>query len=82
MCGICGFVGTGSKSTLVNMMEKMIHRGPDDKGVYFNNNDQNALENILDSNLKTVSKIPELKAKINIFKDNFPKIINFVKNFN
>ncbi len=49
---------------------------------YFNNNDQNALENILDSNLKTVSKIPELKAKINIFKDNFPKIINFVKNFN
>lgn len=49
---------------------------------YFNNNDQNTLESILDSNLKKVSKIPELKSKINIFRDNFPKIINFVKNFN
>ena len=40
MCGICGFVGNGSKSILVNMREKMVHRGPDDKGIFFNNKDQ------------------------------------------
>jgi len=49
---------------------------------FFNNNDQNQLEKILDTNLKRVSKIPELKSRINIFRDNLPKIIKFVKNFN
>lgn len=48
---------------------------------FFNNQDQDELENILDACLKTVSKIPELKSKINIFKDSFPKIFKFVKNF-
>ena len=48
---------------------------------FFNNNDQDELEKILDNDLKRVSKIPELKSKINIFKDSFPKIFKFVKNF-
>ena len=34
---------------------------------FFNNNNQNELENLLDLNLKRVAKIPELKSKINIF---------------
>ena len=46
---------------------------------YFNNNDQKALENLLDVNLKRVAKIPELKSKLNIFKEYVPKIFKFVK---
>ena len=47
---------------------------------FFNNNNQQELEHILDVNLKRVSKIPELKSKIKIFKDYFPKAMKFVKN--
>ena len=47
---------------------------------FFNNNNQKELENILDKSLKRVSKIPEIKSKIKIFKDYLPKIANFVKN--
>ena len=46
---------------------------------FFNNEDQKALENLLDENLKRVSKIPELKSKLNMFKEYFPKIVKFVK---
>ncbi len=49
---------------------------------FFNNNNQNELENLLDLNLKRVAKIPELKSKINIFKEYLPKFMNFVKNTN
>ena len=42
---------------------------------FFNNNDQKTLEKILDANLKRVSRIPELKSKISIFKINFPSIL-------
>lgn len=49
---------------------------------FFNNNDQEALESLLDQNLKRVSKIPELKSKLNFFIENFPKILNFVKTHN
>ena len=45
---------------------------------FFNNNDQQALENLLDANLKRVAKIPELKSKLNIFKKYLPKILKFV----
>ena len=48
---------------------------------FFNNNDQSTLEKNLDADLKKVSKIPELKSKVNIVKDYFPNIIKFVKNF-
>ena len=48
---------------------------------FFNNNDQVELEFILDTNLKRVSRIPELKSKLNIFKGSFPKILKFIKNF-
>ena len=48
---------------------------------FFNNNNQSILEKNLDADLKKVSKIPELKSKVNIFKDYFPNIIKFVKNF-
>ena len=48
---------------------------------FFNNNDQSTLEKNLDADLKKVSKIPELKLRLNIFKDYFPNIIKFVKNF-
>ena len=47
---------------------------------FFNNNNQTLLENLLDSSLKRVSKIPELKTKFNIFKDYLPQAIKFVKN--
>ena len=49
---------------------------------FFNNNDQEALEALLDENLRRVSKIPEIKSKLNIFKKYFPKIIKFVRNSN
>lgn len=47
---------------------------------FFNNNNQEELENILDESLKRVSKIPEIKSKLKIFKDYIPKIASFVKN--
>jgi len=47
---------------------------------FFNNNNQEELEKILDESLKRVSKIPEIKSKLKIFKDYLPKIANFVKN--
>ena len=49
---------------------------------FFNNNNQNELENLLDLNLKRVAKIPELKSKINIVKEYLPKFMKFVKNTN
>jgi ubiquinone biosynthesis protein COQ9 len=74
----------GDTSTDFNFYTKRLILG----GIYtrialffFNNNDQNELENILDTNLRRVSNIPKLKSKINIFKDSFPKILKFVKNF-
>jgi len=48
---------------------------------FFNNNDQSTLEKNLDADLKKVSKIPELKSKLNIIKNYFPNILKFVKNF-
>ena len=47
---------------------------------FFNNNNQKMLEDLLDSNLKRVSKIPEIKTKLNILKDYIPKAVKFVKN--
>ena len=47
---------------------------------FFNNNNQEELENILDESLKRVSRIPEIKSKLKIFRDFLPKIANFVKN--
>ena len=47
---------------------------------FFNNNNQEELENILDESLTRVSKIPEIKSKLKIFKDDLPKISKFVKN--
>ena len=47
---------------------------------FFNNNNQEELENILDESLKRVSKIPEIKSKLKIFKDYLPKIATIVKN--
>ena len=47
---------------------------------FFNNNNQQDLEHLLDVNLQRVAKIPELKSKIKIIKDYFPKAMKFVKN--
>ena len=47
---------------------------------FFNNNNQQELESLLDVNLKRVAKIPELKSKIKIIKDYFPKAMKFAKN--
>ena len=47
---------------------------------FFNNNNQQDLEHLLDVNLQRVAKIPELKSKIRIIKDYFPKAMKFVKN--
>ncbi|MBU0516626.1 MAG: asparagine synthase (glutamine-hydrolyzing) [Proteobacteria bacterium] len=35
MCGICGFVGRGDEGVLAAMVDALAHRGPDDRGVYF-----------------------------------------------
>jgi len=47
---------------------------------FFNNNNQEELENIIDESLKRVSKIPEIKSKLKIFTEYFPKVAKFVKN--
>ena len=47
---------------------------------FFNNNNQEELENILDDSLQRVSKIPEIKSKLKIFTEYFPKVAKFVKN--
>jgi len=47
---------------------------------FFNNNNQEELENILDESLQRVSKIPEIKSKLKIFKEYLPKVAKFVKN--
>ena len=49
---------------------------------FFNNDDQNGLEKILDEDLKRVSKIPEIKSKFKIFKEYIPKFAKFIKNSN
>ena len=49
---------------------------------FFNNDNQQELESLLDENLKRVSKIPEIKSKLSILKEYFPKILKFVKNSN
>jgi len=49
---------------------------------FFNNDNQQSLEDLLDENLKRVSKIPEIKSKLNVFKEYFPKIIKFVRSSN
>tara|TARA_B100001094_G_C17973867_1_gene691737 strand:+ start:285 stop:926 length:642 start_codon:yes stop_codon:yes gene_type:complete len=47
---------------------------------FFNNNSQEALEKVLDSSLKKVTKIPELKSKFKLFTNSFPKVFKFIKN--
>ncbi len=49
---------------------------------FFNNDNQEDLEALLDESLKRVAKIPKLKSKFNILKDYFPRIIKFVRNDN
>ena len=34
MCGITGFIGEGNQETLVQMTNALIHRGPDDIGIF------------------------------------------------
>ncbi len=48
---------------------------------FFNNDNQQELENLLDKNLKRVTKIPEFKSKLNIIRDNLPNIVKLVKNY-
>ena len=47
---------------------------------FFNNNNQEELENILDGSLLRVSRIPKIKSKLKIFTEYFPKVAKFVKN--
>jgi len=47
---------------------------------FFNNNNHQELEDILDESLQRVSKIPEIKSKLKIFKEYLPKVAKFVKN--
>ena len=38
MCGICGFFGDGGREDLKNMADTIFHRGPDDEGLWFDEN--------------------------------------------
>jgi len=38
MCGITGYLGQGNEEILRRMTDSLRHRGPDDKGFYFNEN--------------------------------------------
>ena len=38
MCGITGYLGQGNEEILRRMTDSLRHRGPDDKGFYFNDN--------------------------------------------
>ena len=38
MCGIAGFIGKGTEKDLDNMIRAVSHRGPDDKGIFLQNN--------------------------------------------
>ena len=75
----------GDTSTDFNFYTKRLILG----GIYlrvllsfFNNEDQASLEEVLDTDLQRVGEIPKLKSKINIFKNNFPSILKFIRNFN
>lgn len=35
MCGICGFVGNGTLEDLKRMTDSMVHRGPDEEGLWY-----------------------------------------------
>src|SRR5215813_1020897 len=35
MCGICGVAGQATEELLTRMLDRIAHRGPDDRGVYF-----------------------------------------------
>lgn len=37
MCGLAGFIGEGNELDLKNMIETLTHRGPDDRGLFFEN---------------------------------------------
>ncbi|MGH7183635.1 MAG: asparagine synthase (glutamine-hydrolyzing), partial [Nitrospiraceae bacterium] len=34
MCGICGIVGDNDRGTLERMLDRLVHRGPDDEGTH------------------------------------------------
>lgn len=38
MCGIAGFVGKGTAENLNKMIQAVLHRGPDDQGIFLKNN--------------------------------------------
>ena len=38
MCGIAGFVGAGDRESLARMTGVLVHRGPDDGGLWDNGN--------------------------------------------
>ena len=38
MCGICGFYGLNDKNLLKKMSSAIKHRGPDDNGIFIDNN--------------------------------------------
>jgi len=40
MCGICGFVGLNDEPLLRRMTRRLVHRGPDDEGFYFDGSDR------------------------------------------
>jgi len=46
---------------------------------FFNNNDLKKLEELIDVNLNYVSKIPQLKKRLNLFKENIPSIFSILK---
>ena len=48
---------------------------------FFNNRNFKKMEEILDSSLNAVSKIPKYKHRINTFKNSIPSLFTFIKSF-
>lgn len=80
MCGICGFSGNMTnylgKNNLIEMLDIIAHRGPDDTGIYFKNNTAIGMRRLSIIDLKSGHQ-PIHNEKRNVFVVFNGEIYNF-----
>lgn len=71
MCGIIGYINNGKKNEIIlkNMMDKIIHRGPDDEGFY--------QDNFISLGFRRLSIIDLDSGKQPIFNEDKSKVLIF-----